>query len=94
MLMRRTPLLAALAIVALAAGAPAAGASTWRTYDLSRAPVFAGFPPIGPAAPLGPNSPAGRCGTVTNEFTGTVAPSACSGARGVTNIGPLGTALL
>jgi hypothetical protein len=88
MLMRRTPLLAALAIAALAVGAPAAGASTWRTDDLSRAPAFAGFQPTGTAALLVPSSAAGPCGTITNEFTGTVAPSACSGAGGLTYIGP------
>jgi hypothetical protein len=83
MLMRRTPLLAELAIAALAVGAPAAGASTWRTDYLSGAPVFAGFQPTGTAALLGPSSAAGPCGTVvTNEFTGTVAPSVCGRSAG------------
>jgi transposase len=54
---------------------------------LSGAPTFAGFQPTGTAALLVPSSAAGACGTITNEFTGTVAPSACSGAGGLTYIG-------
>jgi hypothetical protein len=88
MLMRRTPFLAALAIAALAVGAPAAGASTWRTDYLSGAPAFAASQPIGSAPLLAPSSAARTCGTITNEFTGTVAPSACRGAGGLAYIGP------
>lgn len=59
MLMRRTPLAAALAIAALAVGAPAAGAITW--------PTFAGLPPISPVDRSLPGNAAGPCGTVSNE---------------------------
>jgi hypothetical protein len=81
MLMRRTPLAAALAVAALAVSAPAAGAVTW--------PSFAGVPSLLPAAAL-PGNAVGPCGTVSQEGQGRVSgneASVCQGA-GLAFIGP------
>ena len=82
MLMRRTPLVAALATAALAVGAPAAGAIAW--------PTFPGLP-AAPAAGLSlPGNAVGPCGTVSQEGQGRASgneASVCQGA-GLAFIGP------
>jgi hypothetical protein len=82
MLMRRTPLAAALAVAALAVSAPAAGAVTW--------PSFPAAPSIVPGvAPL-PGNAVGPCGTVSQEGQGRASgneASVCQGA-GLAFIGP------
>jgi hypothetical protein len=81
MMMRRTPLAAALAVAALAVGAPAAGASTF--------PASAGLPSIPAALPL-PGNAVGACGTVSQEGQGRVSgneSSICQGP-GLAFVGP------
>ena len=81
MILRRTPVAAALAVAALAVGAPAAGASTW--------PVSAGLPSIPAALPL-PGNAAGPCGTVAQQGQGRVSgneASVCQGS-GLSFVGP------
>jgi hypothetical protein len=82
MLIRRTPLAAALALVALAVGAPAAGAITW--------PTFAGVPSTAPGGLSLPGNASGPCGTISNEGQGRAGgneASVCQGA-GLAFIGP------
>jgi hypothetical protein len=82
MLMRRTPLAAALAAAALAVGAPAAGAST--------VTPFAGVPSIPVAGPGLPGNAVGPCGTVSQEGQGRASgneASVCQGA-GLAFVGP------
>ncbi|MEN3278879.1 MAG: hypothetical protein V7607_19 [Solirubrobacteraceae bacterium] len=82
MLMRRTPLAAALAVAALAVGAPAAGAATW--------PISPVLPSVAPAGLALPGNAVGQCGTVSQEGQGRASgneASVCQGA-GLVFIGP------
>jgi hypothetical protein len=82
MLLRRTPLAAALAVAALAVSAPSAGAATW--------PSFAGYSSLVPAPAALPANAVGPCGTVSQEGQGRASgneASVCQGA-GLAFIGP------
>ena len=82
MLMRRTPLAAALATAALAVGAPAAGATTW--------PAFSAVSSIPTGGLSLPANAAGPCATISNEPQGSIGgteASVCQGS-GLSFVGP------